>query len=68
MTVSLGISTSEIKTSGPTLEEIRGALAHTRVDISLGCLDVVVEVVSECLDMRNDFALPLRRQVPGEED
>lgn len=49
-----------------TLEEVGSPLPHSRVDESLGGFDVVVEVVSEGLDVRNDLIPSLFRQVTGE--
>ena len=37
------------------LQEVGGPLSHSRVDISLGGLDVIVEVVAEGLNVRDDI-------------
>lgn len=37
------------------------------VDSDLGSLDVVVEVITECLNVRNNLLSPLRRQMPREQ-
>lgn len=51
-----------------TLEEVGGSLAHSGVDVCLGGLDVVVEVVAEDLDMGDVFVAALGSQVTGEEN
>jgi hypothetical protein len=51
-----------------TLKEVGGALPHPRVDECLGGFDVIVEVVSEGLDVRNNLISSLFRQVTGEQD
>jgi hypothetical protein len=51
-----------------TLKEIGSPLAHSRVDECLGRLDMVVEVVAEGLDVRDNFGPSLVRQVAGEQD
>jgi hypothetical protein len=38
------------------------------VDVGLGGLDVVVEVVAEGLDVRDDVGHALGREVAGEQD
>jgi hypothetical protein len=42
-------------------------ISHERIKY-LGSLNVVVEVVAESLDVRNDIGHPLGREVTGEED
>ena len=50
------------------LQEIGGAPAHAAVDVGFAGLDVVVEVVTEGLDVRDDFFAAGWGQVAGEED
>jgi hypothetical protein len=50
------------------LQEIGGAPAHAAVDVGFAGLDVVVEVVAEGLDVRDDFFAARWGQVAGEED
>ena len=38
-----------------TLQEVGGPAPHSRVDVCFGRLDVVVEVVAESLDVRDDL-------------
>jgi len=54
--------------SGHTLQEIGRPLAHSRVDKGFGGLDVVVEVVPECLDMRDHLGSSLEGEMAGEKD
>lgn len=51
-----------------TLEEISSSLSHSRVDVGLRCLDVVVEIITKSLDVRNDIGHSLRSKVSREED
>lgn len=51
-----------------TLEEISSSLSHSRVDVCLRCLDVVVEIITESLDVRNDIGHALRSKVSREKD
>lgn len=69
---------------GHTLEEISGTLSHTSVDVGLKsqlnepengrrvthfrCLDVIMEVVAEGLDVGDTIIAALRCQVSREED
>lgn len=55
-------------TSPLTLKEICCALAHTRVDVGLRGLDVVMEVIAEGLDVRDDLGHSLRSKMPREEN
>jgi hypothetical protein len=50
------------------LQEIGGAPAHAAVDVGFAGLDVVVEVVAEGLDVRDDFFAAGWGEVAGEED
>ena len=50
-----------------TLQEVRRPPPHARVDVGLGSLDMVVEVVAEGLDVGDDIRHPLRREMSGEE-
>lgn len=58
----LGTSTTQ------DLEEVCRSLSHSRVDVCFRCFDMVVEVVAECLDVRDDMFHALGRKVAGEED
>jgi hypothetical protein len=51
-----------------TLQEIGRPSPHPGVDIRLGGFDVVMEVVSESLNMRNDFLASCVSQVSREQD
>ena len=51
-----------------TLEEVGSPSSHSRMDVSLGSLDVIVEVVAEGLDVRDDLVPPLRSQMTREKD
>jgi hypothetical protein len=51
-----------------TLQEIRRPAPHARVNVRLGGFDVVVEVVAEGLDVRNDFFSSLFCEMSREED
>lgn len=50
------------------LQEVGGASAHAAVDVGFACFDVVVEVVAESLDVRDDFFAAGGGEVAGEED
>ena len=50
-----------------TLEEVCGPLAHSCVDESLGSLDVVMEVVAEGLNVRDNLIAPLLGEMAREE-
>ena len=50
------------------MQEIGGAPAHAAVDVGFAGLDVVVEVVAEGLDVRDDFFAAGWGEVAGEED
>jgi hypothetical protein len=50
------------------LQEISGAPAHAAVDVGFAGLDVVVEVVAEGLDVRDNFLAARGGEVAGEED
>ena len=50
------------------LQEVGGAPAHAAVDVGFAGLDVVVEVVAEGLDVRDDFFAAGWGEVAGEED
>jgi hypothetical protein len=50
------------------LEEVRGPLAHPGVDEGLGGLDVVVEVVTESLDVGDDLVSSCSLQMAREKD
>jgi len=49
------------------LLELRDAVAHARVHIRFGALDVVVQVVAEELDVRDGAGRGERGEVPREE-
>lgn len=51
-----------------TLEEVSRPLAHPRVDKRLGRLNVVMEVVTEGLNVRDDFVSSLLCQMAREKD
>lgn len=51
-----------------TLQEVCCPPSHTAVDVRFAGLDVVVEVVSECLDVRDDFFSTLRCKMAWEEN
>lgn len=51
-----------------TLKEIGSPLAHPRVDERFGRLDVVVEVVTESLDVRDDLRSSVSCQMAREQD
>jgi hypothetical protein len=51
-----------------TLEEVSCPLSHPGVDKGLGSLDVVVEVVSEGLDVGDDLCSSLHSQMAWEEN
>lgn len=51
-----------------TLQEVGSPPPHARMDVCFAGFDVVVEVISECLDMRNDFCLSLWGEMSWEED
>lgn len=51
-----------------TLKEVRSSLSHSRVNIGFGGLNVVVEVVPESLDVRDDIRHALRGQMAREKD
>jgi hypothetical protein len=53
---------------GLTLQEVGCSLPHPRVDICFRGLDVIMEIVSERLDVRDDVGHPLRGEVAGEQD
>lgn len=53
---------------GLTLQEVCGSLPHSGVDVCFGSLDVVVEVVSESLNVGDDRRHLLGGEVPWEED
>jgi hypothetical protein len=50
------------------LEEVGSSLSHTRVDISFWGLDMVMKVITESLNMRNNIGHALRSKMAGEED
>lgn len=50
------------------LQEIGSASAHAAVNVSLAGLDVIVEVIAECLDVRDDFFTACGCEVTWEED
>ena len=50
-----------------TLKKVSSTLSHTRMDVGFRCLDVVMEVVSKRLDVRNDFVHSLGCQMSWEE-
>jgi len=50
------------------LQEVGGASAHAAVDVGFAGFDVVVEVVAEGLDVRDDFFATRWGEVAGEED
>jgi hypothetical protein len=50
------------------LQEIGGASAHAAVDVGFAGFDVVVEVVAEGLDVRDDLFAARWGEVAGEED
>ena len=50
------------------LQEIGGAPAHAAVDVGFAGLDVVVEVVAESLDVRDDFLAARGCKVAGEQN
>lgn len=50
-----------------TLEEVCGPLAHSCVDEGLGSLDVVMEVIAEGLNVRNNLIAPLFGEMTREE-
>jgi 3-hydroxyacyl-CoA dehydrogenase len=54
--------------SSHTLKEVGRPLAHPGVDEGLGGFDVVVEVVTERLDVRDDLCATLHCQMTREED
>lgn len=49
-----------------TLKEVGGPLPHPRVNECFGGFDVVVEIVSEGLDVRNDLLSSLLGQMTRE--
>lgn len=51
-----------------TLQEVGSPPPHARMDVCFAGFDVVVEVISERLDVRNDFCLSLRGKMSWEED
>lgn len=50
-----------------TLQEVCCPSSHAAVDVRLAGFDVVVEVVAEDLDVRDDSLAALGREVAGEE-
>ena len=51
-----------------TLEEVSRPAAHSGVDVRLGGLDMVVEIIAESLNVRDDIWHPLWCQMTGEEN
>jgi len=50
-----------------TLKEVCSPLAHSCVNEGLGSLDVVMEVVAEGLDVRDNLIAPLLGEMAREE-